>query len=235
MANKIQKFISETFGNIRGIYLGGECWFVGRDVAQALGYKDTKSALIDHVFDDYKRVLNAKTIAQMASDLKGGKTPPLEMLDMNSPRGMLYLKEAGLYQLIFSSKMPNAKEFQRWIFEEVLPELRRNGMYDLLRENIRNDGKKTRRELTDVIKDFLDWLKENDELDREPRAWYVAFTNLANKFAGVEKYTRENATPLQLLRLQDAEDKIAAELEAGMKQNKSHHDIWLACQEKLEK
>ena len=51
--------------------------FTGKDVAQSLGYRDTKSALIDHVFPDYKRVLNAKTIQEMASRHKGGDSPPL--------------------------------------------------------------------------------------------------------------------------------------------------------------
>ena len=125
--NKIMKFHSEVFGDLRGRYIDGECWFVGKDAAQALGYANTKDALIKHVFDDYKRILNAKTIAQMASQSKGRETRPLEKPDTTSPRGMLYVKEAGLYQLIFSSKLSKAIEFQRWIFEEVLPALRREG------------------------------------------------------------------------------------------------------------
>lgn len=67
------------FGNVRARVINGEAWFVGKDVAQALGYANTKDALAKHVFDDYKRVFTNKIIAQMASQRKGGETPPLEM------------------------------------------------------------------------------------------------------------------------------------------------------------
>ncbi len=69
MSNKIITFTNEELGfNVRTRYIDGECRFVGKDVAQSLGYRDTKSALIDHVFPDYKRVLNAKTIDRGIND-----------------------------------------------------------------------------------------------------------------------------------------------------------------------
>ena len=79
MATKIMKFINAEFGEIRARYIDGECWFVGKDVAQALGYTNTFDALSRHVFDDYKRVLTAKIIQQMASQRKGRETRLLEM------------------------------------------------------------------------------------------------------------------------------------------------------------
>ena len=226
MANKIMKFFHEEFGNVRGRYIGGECRFAGKDVAQALGYKDTKSALADHVFDDYKQVFNAKTIRQMASQSKGGETPPLET---TSPRGMIYIKEPGLYQLIFSSKMPKAIKFQRWVFEEILPKMRR----EALREEARAEGKRVRRELTDVIKSFIEYLTARGELDRAEVAWYSAFSNLVNKMTATND-KRDNLLMLPLLRLSDCEDILTDAIEEGMAEGKGHHDIWLACQGKLD-
>ena len=238
MANKIQKFFSETFGTVRARYIDGECWFVGKDIALALGYKDTKSALIDHVDDDLKRTLNTKIIQQMASRRKGGETPPLEMSppdapDTTSPRGLLYIKEAGLYQLIFSSKLPKAVEFQRWIFETVLPKLRRDGIYNALQDDARALGKTTRRTLTDTIKIFCEYLKTRGELDRQESAWYIIFTNLVNKTLGFDG-ERDDLSALQLLHLQDCEQIAARELDEAMASGKGHHDCYEACRIKLE-
>ena len=211
MANKIMDFFSAKFGHVRARVINGEAWFVGKDVAQALGYKDTKSALQDHVFDDYKCVFTNKILAQMASR-----------------RGMTYIKEAGLYQLIFSSKMPEAIDFQRWVFEEVLPNLR----MEIIRLEIRENGKKTRRDLTDAIKKFIEYLKARGELDRDPAGWYRPFTDLAKKAANAHD-KRDYLQGVIALRLQDAEDKIAAAIEDGMSAGKTHHDIWLDCNKVL--
>ena len=86
MKNKIMKFFNETFGTVRARYLNGECWFVGKDICDALGYANSRKALADHVFNDYKLVLNAKTIQQMASQSKSNDSLPLET---TSPRGMV--------------------------------------------------------------------------------------------------------------------------------------------------
>ena len=253
MANKIMDFFSAKFGHVRARVINGEAWFVGKDVAQALGYKDTKSALQDHVFDDYKCVFTNKILAQMASERKGneslllkmaserkgGETPPFETaserkgrdsrpFEMASRRGMTYIKEAGLYQLIFSSKMPEAIDFQRWVFEEVLPNLR----MEIIRLEIRENGKKTRRDLTDAIKKFIEYLKARGELDRDPAGWYRPFTDLAKKAANAHD-KRDYLQGVIALRLQDAEDKIAAAIEDGMSAGKTHHDIWLDCNKVL--
>ena len=146
-------------------------------------------------------------------------------------RSYALINEPGLYRLIFASRKLKARGFQHWVFHEILPALRR----EELRLMIRSDSKATRLNLTEEVKKFIEYLDKRGELDRVPIAWYVAFTNLANKAAGIEKGDRDNATPLQLLRLQDAEDKLALTLAQETVQGKSHHDIWLACQEKLEK
>lgn len=216
MANKIMKFINEEFGNVRGISLDGQAWLYAKDVCKVLEIGRVEKAL-DRLDNDEWRVKES--------------TPPISH---NKGTGgftkrTFLVNEPGFYRLVLSSRTAAAKKFQRWVFHEVLPAIRRED----LRLMIREDGKATRLELTDTIKKFLGYLEGRGELDRAPVAWYTAFSNLANKAAGIDKAQRDTLKPLQLLRLQDAEDKIAAALEDGMNQNKSHHDVWLACQEKL--
>lgn len=111
--NNLQIFNSPDFGQIRTIQKNGEPWFVGKDVAEILGYKDTSDALKKHV-DKEDKVL-----------LKVGETPTLK----SSNFGMYIINESGLYSLILSSKMPKAKEFKRWVTSEVIPAIRKHGGY----------------------------------------------------------------------------------------------------------
>ena len=112
MENKIQVFNNEEFGEVRTLMIGGEPWFVGKDVAMVLGYSDTNKAVSMHVDDEDKK-LNDKT------SLSFGQ------------RGATLINESGLYSLILSSKLPNAKRFKRWVTSEVLPSIRKTGGYTL--------------------------------------------------------------------------------------------------------
>lgn len=98
---------------MRTVVIDDEPWFVGKDVAEALGYSDTKSALADHVDDDDKQIIQKGQIAT------------LEIPN----RGLTIINESGLYGLILSSKLPTAKQFKRWVTNEVLPSIRKNGGY----------------------------------------------------------------------------------------------------------
>lgn len=118
--NNLQIFNSPDFGQIRTIQKNGEPWFVGKDVAEILGYKDTSDALKKHV-DKEDKVL-----------LKAGETPTLK----SSNFGMYIINESGLYSLILSSKMPKAKEFKRWVTSEVIPAIRKTGGYIAGSENM---------------------------------------------------------------------------------------------------
>ena len=105
----IKIFESEEFGKVRTLMIDGEPWFAGRDIALALGYKDTPKAVKDHVDEEDKRV---------------GVLP--------TPRGgqeAVIINESGLYSLILSSKLPKAKAFKRWVTSEVLPAIRKTGSY----------------------------------------------------------------------------------------------------------
>ena len=107
--NKLEIFKNQDFGEIRAILINDEPYFVGKDVAMILGYTNPRKAVIDHVDDEDKLMYQIDTSGQN--------------------RQMLIINESGLYSLILSSKLPNAKKFKRWVTSEVLPEIRKNGSY----------------------------------------------------------------------------------------------------------
>ena len=110
MDNEIITFNNEGFGNIRGLRIDNEPWFVGKDIALLLGYKDTVNALKSRVDSE---------------DKIGG-------WQITTPSGvqpMTIINESGLYSLILSSKLPRAKEFKHWVTSEVLPTIRKTGTY----------------------------------------------------------------------------------------------------------
>lgn len=111
--NKLQIFNSEEFGDIRTVTIENEPWFVGKDVAEALGYGNSRDALAAHIDDEDKTIIQK-------SDF-----PTLEIPN----RGIVVINESGLYSLILSSKLPNAKRFKHWVTSEVLPTIRKTGSY----------------------------------------------------------------------------------------------------------
>ena len=111
--NELQIFKNPEFGKVRVIEKDGEPWFVGKDVAEILGYCDTKSALADHVDKEDKQIIQKGQIATF--DIPN--------------RGMTIIYESGLYSLILSSKMPDARRFKRWVTNEVIPSIRKHGAY----------------------------------------------------------------------------------------------------------
>ena len=111
--NDLQIFYNPEFGQVRTVEIDGTPWLVGKDVAVALGYKNPQRAIRDHVEDEDKGM--TKTV-----------TPSGE-------QEMLIINESGLYSLILSSKMPKAKAFKRWVTGEVLPALRKNGVYETVK------------------------------------------------------------------------------------------------------
>ena len=107
--NKIQVFENKESGQVRSMTLNGSPWFVGRDVATALGYKNSRDALAKHVDEEDKDVAKRDTL--------GGE------------QEVIIINESGLYSLILSSKLPGAKRFKRWVTSEVLPAIHRTGEY----------------------------------------------------------------------------------------------------------
>lgn len=113
-ANEVQVFNNANFGQVRSMMIDGEPWFVGKDVAEALGYTNSNKALVDHVDIEDKGVTKCYTLGGM--------------------QNLTVINESGLYSLIMSSKLSKAKEFKRWVTSEVLPTIRKTGSYGKLKE-----------------------------------------------------------------------------------------------------
>lgn len=109
MSNEIKTFEHPEFGSIRTTEQNGEPWFVAKDIAERLGYSNPNEAIQDHVDEEDK--LNSKTLSSLGQ------------------RGGWLINESGLYSLVLSSKLPNAKKFKRWVTSDVLPSIRRTGGY----------------------------------------------------------------------------------------------------------
>ena len=115
--SELKIFENAEFGSIRTVEIDGTPYFVGKDVAEVLGYSNSRDALAKHVDDEDKGVAKCDTL--------GGN------------QELTVINESGLYSLILSSKLPKAKEFKHWVTSEVLPSIRKHGMYamDELIEN----------------------------------------------------------------------------------------------------
>lgn len=109
--NQVQVFNNEKFGDVRVIMQDEQPWFVGKDVAQVLGYGNTRQALASHVD------VEDKTSVQI---LDGGS---------NYKSRATIINESGLYSLIMSSKLPSAKQFKHWVTSDILPTIRQHGAY----------------------------------------------------------------------------------------------------------
>ena len=110
MTNQMTIFNNAEFGEIRTVEINNEPWFVGKDVAIALGYADPNKAIANHVDEEDKK-LNDKSSSSFGQ------------------RGTHIINESGLYSLIMSSKLEKAKQFKRWVTSEVLPSIRKTGSY----------------------------------------------------------------------------------------------------------
>lgn len=101
---------------VRTLQIDGEPWFIGKDIAQILGYSNPSKAIRDHVTDEDK-LMGVQNVTPYIVDTQGRKQYPT------------LINESGLYSLILSSKLPSAKEFKHWITSEVLPQIRKTGKY----------------------------------------------------------------------------------------------------------
>ena len=111
MNKEIKIFTSDIFGEIRTCQVNNQIMFVGKDVATALGYSNSRKALLDHVDDE-------------------DKTDGVTIRDaIGRNQKAVFINESGLYALILSSKLPQAKAFKRWVTSEVLPQIRKTGGY----------------------------------------------------------------------------------------------------------
>lgn len=118
--NEVKIFKSNEFGSLRTVSIDGEPWFVGKDVAEVLGYAKPLNALATHVDED--------------DSLKQGL-----MDSVGRMQNTIIINESGLYSLILSSKLPTARQFKRWVTSEVLPAIRKHGGYVAGQEAMTDD------------------------------------------------------------------------------------------------
>ena len=130
--NDLQIFKSDEFGQVRTVEIANEPWFVGKDVAEILGYSDTNKAVAMHVDEDDKK-FNDKTSSSFGQ------------------RGATLINESGLYAMVISSKLPTAKQFKRWVTSEVLPSIRKTGKYAVPHDSYM---------IEDPVKRALAWVEE---------------------------------------------------------------------------
>ena len=109
--NQLEIFKNREFGEIRTVVINAEPWFVGKDIAEVLGYSNSRKAILDHVDDEDK--IDGVTIRD----------------SIGRDQAAVVINESGLYALIFGSKMASAKRFKHWVTSEVLPQIRKNGSY----------------------------------------------------------------------------------------------------------
>lgn len=109
--NDIKIFENQEFGKVRALEIDGKPYFVGKDVAEILGYSNTRKAIADHVDEEDKGVTKCDTL--------GGA------------QDLTVINESGMYSLILSSKLPSAKRFKHWVTSEVLPSIRQTGGYQM--------------------------------------------------------------------------------------------------------
>ncbi len=150
--NNLTIFNNEEFGEIRTLKIDDEPWFIGKDVAKALGYSNTQKAILNHVDDEDKGVTKWDTL--------GGK------------QEMIIINESGLYSLILSSKLPKAKKFKRWVTSDVLPTIRKHGVYAT--EEILNDPDFLIKALTELKKERLENAEKQRQIEEmKPKALFA--------------------------------------------------------------
>jgi prophage antirepressor-like protein len=174
--NKMQTFSNSEFGNIRTITIDGEPWFVGKDIALALGYSDTAKAIKAHVDDEDK--MGGQNAHPSVTDTLGRIQYPI------------IINESGLYSLILSSKLPNAKKFKRWVTNEVLPAIRKTGAYSIETEQ----APITKRETT--MDDYLKAASIIASCRNERLPYVFKLLNSAGiDIAVIQPYTDKNGDP----------------------------------------
>ena len=183
---KVQVFKNEEF-EVRTVEVNGEPWFVGKDVAETLGYSNTRDALATHVADEDKN-----TVA--ISDGNRGRGNPNQTI----------INESGLYSLILGSKLPSAKRFKHWVTSEVLPAIRRNGVY--MTDKKAYDITHNPDSLADLLLKAGEQLKQKDIIIQEmkPKALFadaVTTSNTSILIGDLAKIIKQNGYDIGQKRL----------------------------------
>lgn len=179
----LQVYVNDAFGKIRAVLVEGKPYFVGKDVAEALGYTKTADAVRNHVDNEDKGVFKMET--------PGGK------------QAMTLINESGLYSLILSSKLPSAKAFKHWVTSEVLPSIRETGTYTVDKNYQRYLETHaaylvSRHSETDTIKLFIEYARAQG-CTWEESYIYAKITIWCNVGAGLPKKGGRGGATIQQL------------------------------------
>ena len=183
MDSNLQLFAFEG-KQVRTLEIKNEPWFIGKDVAEILGYSDTNQAIRKHVDDEDKLIRQFNGSGQN--------------------RNMTIINESGLYSLIFSSKMPNAKKFKHWVTSEVLPAIRRHGAY--MTDKKAFDVVHNKNGLADLLQQAADQLKQKDIQIEEMKPKVLFANSVATSHSTVligelAKILRGNGVDIGAIRL----------------------------------
>lgn len=169
--NEVKVFENEEFGSVRTVTIDGNVWFAGKDIALALGYAKPLNAIRDNVDDD--------------DTLKKGLTDSLGRMQET-----VVINESGLYSLILRSQLNSAKKFKKWVTSEVLPSIRKNGLYNIAKQDSYM--------IDDPVERAKRWIEEQEEKKRlelkveeqAPKAQYfdaLVDSNLLTNFRDTAK------------------------------------------------
>ena len=190
---EIQIFENAEFGKVRTIVIDNEPWFVGKDVATALGYKDTDQAIRKHVdVEDRTKGMRSCFATPSIKDSLGHGKPPI------------YINESGVYALVFGSKLPTARAFKRWVTHEVLPAIRKTGSYHASGSYM----------IDDPIERARAWIREQEERKQlaaanaamQPKALFadaVSASETSILIGGLAKLIKQNGVDIGQKRLFD--------------------------------
>ena len=190
--NDLKIFENPEFGSIRTVMINNEPWFVGKDVATALGYTNPQKALRDHVPDKYKR--GERIVTPSGTQMT------------------TLINEAGMYKLVMRSRLESAEEFSDWVCEDVLTSIRKTGSYSVQDEprwlETRNNTKISHKPFTAAIKLMIDYLKQFGEYHKEGYV-YGHITNVVQNACGILKGQRDSSSVADLNKCDQCQNMIA--------------------------
>ena len=184
-------FSNAEFGNVRAILIEGEPWFVGKDVAKALGYVNHRGALQKHVDDEDKQGYRISTHGSEAT----------------------LINESGMYALIFGSKLDSAKQFKRWVTHDVLPSIRKTGSYSVQDDprwaQTRQNTKISHKPFTAAIDLMYGYLDGRGAKLPEKRIVFGKITNIVQNACGIIKGQRDSSPVASLNKCDQCQNMVA--------------------------
>jgi prophage antirepressor-like protein len=191
--NNLINFNNDEFGEITVINQNGEYWFIGKEIATKLGYKDTVNAIKTHIDNEDKLVVNHH---------------------LHKNRKMTIINESGLFSLILSSKLKGAKKFQRWVTKEILPTLREYGYIDITETPI-NRLLHVREKSKEMTKNFNRlFALANDYQDKKGEIGFMIANSINKFYQAITSYT---ASELLYYRVDHEKDNVGLQTFNGKK------------------